>query len=249
MKPKYPHVLIVIPARLESHRLKRKLLLDLHGHPVFYWAAQNVRMSNVADYIIATDSNEIYDACIKYSFPVTLTSKKCKNGTERVYETARKFSKNYKYFVNVQADEPLINTTSVEKLIGTIGKNDYSFKTAISKFQYTNKNNTSEVKVAISSNYRIRYASRNMIPYFRDNKSVSYYKIQGIYIYPLKILEEYITCGEGILERSEKIEQLRCIENDLPMYGVEVPKALNSIDTDEDYKFYQEKSSLFRYSS
>lgn len=244
-KYKYPNVLIIIPARLESSRLPRKLILDLHGYPLLYWTISQVKKSSLAQFIVATDSLEISKICTQYEFPCLMTSDQCTNGTERVYEVAKKYQNEFDYFINVQADEPLINVKIIKKLLDTIGSNDFSFKTAVSKIRNIKNNNPSEVKVAMSVDNRIRYASRSLVPFCRDFVEESFYKIHGVYLYPIKILELFVSSKEGKIEEREKVEQLRCIENDIPLYGVITPSSLNSVDTIDDLKMYKKLSDFF----
>lgn len=235
---KYSKILIVIPARLNSTRLRRKLMLELHGFPLIYWTVKRVIDSKLADVIVATDSEEIKCLCDANFFPVEITSNNCSNGTERVYQIAKKYKDKYDFFLNVQADEPLINIEIIRNVLKTIGTNDNSFKTAVSIVTEYSKNNPSEVKVAMSSFGRIRFVSRSLIPYGRDVK-LDFYKIHGVYLYPYAILEKFIKAKEGPLEKLEKVEQMRCIENDIDLYGVITPHSLNSVDTELDFNIYK----------
>ena len=239
---KMPRVLIVIPARLESTRLPRKLLLELHGKPVIYWTVKRVVEAGLADIIVATDSTEIKAVCEVYGFPVELTSNDWINGTERVYEIASQYCDQYDLFMNVQGDEPLLNIEILETMLGSIGQNDSAFKTAVSKISGSPENNPSEVKVALAADGRIRYASRALIPFNRDSQG-THYKIHGVYLYPFSILERFVNSTEGLLESIEKVEQLRCIENDIPLFGVVTPHTSNSVDSSVDFDFYRSLSA------
>lgn len=242
MAVKFPRVLIVIPARLESARLPRKLLLELHGKPIIYWTVKRVVETGLADVIVATDSLEIKQVCESYGFPVELTSNECVNGTERVYEIASQYCDRYDLFMNVQGDEPLLNVEILETMLGTVSRNDSTFKTAVSEISGSSVNNPSEVKVAMSADGRIRYASRALVPFSRDSQC-SHFKIHGVYLYTLSILERFVNSPEGLLESIEKVEQLRCIENDIPLFGVITPHTSNSVDTQVDFEFYRGLSS------
>ena len=235
---KYPDVLIVIPARLKSGRLPKKLLKDLHGRPLLYWTAKRVLESKLAEVIVATDSTEIKVMCEKYDLPVLLTSENCVNGTERVYEVASKYHNKFELFMNVQGDEPLVNLSCVEAVLKTAGVENDAFKTAISEVHDTSTNNPSEVKVALSKGNRILYASRMLVPFHRES-SGNYYKIHGVYLYSFEVLKKFINSLAGPLEKTEKIEQLRCLENDIPLLGVKTPHTMISIDTEKDLDFYR----------
>ena len=235
---KYPKVLIVIPARLKSARLPKKLLLDLHGRPLLYWTVKRILESNLADVIVATDSNEICAMCESFDFPVLRTSGRCNNGTERVYEVASKYRDRYELFMNVQGDEPLINIDVVKAVLKTAGIDDDTFKTAVSEVNDKAKNNPSEIKVAISHGNRVRYASRALVPFNRDSTG-DFYKIHGVYLYSVNVLEQFVRLAEGPLEVAEKVEQLRCLENDIPLLAVITPHTMNSVDTLKDLEFYR----------
>lgn len=223
--------LIVIPSRLNSTRLPNKPLLDIHGHPMIYWVANRIRKSNICDYVVATDSLQIETICKQENINVVMTSTDCKNGTERVAEVSNKL--NYKYFCNVQGDEPLINTVGVKDFILKAKKHKNAFVQAITEIQ-NQTNDTSEVKVSVDNRKRIRYLSRLPIPYSRDQKSTLRHKCLGLYLYDRTFISSFIKLREGSLEKSECIEQLRCIENDLVLIAEKVDFDSISVDTSSD---------------
>ena len=229
-------VLTVIPARLESSRLPQKMLATIHGKPMIYWVARRVRRSKVADFVVATDSQKIARVCDQAKLPFVMTSPDCRNGTERVYEVAT-LKPEYSHFLNVQGDEPLINLRVLDRMLRTVGENDGAFKTAVSALN-ANTNNPAEIKVAMQSDNRIRYASRSHIPFSRDQVA-STFKIVGVYLYSRRVLEDFVNAPVGDLERLEQVEQLRCIENDLELLGVECESSPKSIDTQEDLDAYR----------
>lgn len=229
-------VLTVIPARLESIRLPQKLLELIHGKPLIYWVANRIRIFNGSDFIVATDSSSIAEVCEQESLPFIMTSEDCVNGSERVYEAACRFPQ-YSHFLNVQGDEPLVNLELLEKLLKTVGENDHAFKTAVTKLHF-GTNDPTEVKVAMQHDNRIRYASRSYIPYGRDSTFPTF-KIHGVYLYTREVLERFVGAPAGPLEQVEQVEQLRCIENDIELYGVRCPSSPKSIDTLEDLNRYR----------
>ena len=191
----HPRLLIVIPARLDSNRLPRKLLLNIHGKPLLYWTVKRVHDANLADVLVATDSLEIKAMCESFGFAALLTSKNCANGTERVFEVASAYQDKYDLFMNVQGDEPLLNIDILEAMIATVGCNDQAFKVAVSRIEDAHENNPSEVKVAISWGGRVRYASRAPIPFERDGDAYLH-KIHGVYLYTHSILSEFVSAPE-----------------------------------------------------
>jgi 3-deoxy-D-manno-octulosonate cytidylyltransferase len=227
------NTMIVIPARLNSKRLPAKILAEIHGKPMIYWVAMRALSSELARVIVATDSEEVISVCKSHNIPATLTSDKCENGTERVFEVSRQFP-DMEYFINIQGDEPLINVEVIREMMG-VEVNKWSFYTAISKISLE-ENNPSEIKVALGENDRIRFASRSLIPYFRDTQGVRY-KIHGVYLYSKEILSKYVSYAPGELELSEAVEQLRCIERDIPIYGVKTSTTERSVDTMDDLQY------------
>src|SRR6266568_5814048 len=109
-------VIAVIPARLASMRLPRKMLREIHGKPLAVWVYQAVRSSPLLDdVIIATDSQEILDACGKHSCNARMTSDKHRSGTERVHEVSQSVEADV--YINVQGDEPMIRPDHVASLV------------------------------------------------------------------------------------------------------------------------------------
>jgi 3-deoxy-manno-octulosonate cytidylyltransferase (CMP-KDO synthetase) len=220
---------IVIPARYSSHRLPFKLLEKIHGYPIIYWTYQRALLSQVGDVIVAADHPQMYDTLRALDIPFVETSKDCKNGTERVAAVANLF-KETEFFMNIQGDEPLLNPQTVRDMYEA-GLQEGCFKTAVSAIP--NGKNQSEVKVAISFDDRIRFASRKAIPFSREDQR-SFYKIHGTYTYSREVLQRFVSCVPGPLEILESVEQLRCIEHDIPLYAVKTAHTERSVDTLDD---------------
>jgi len=231
--------LIVIPARYGSSRLPGKVLELIHGYPMIYWVAKRVYQAKLAPLLVATDTLNVYDICKKYDIPVILTSPDLKNGTERVFEVTKNV-KGYKRFINIQGDEPLINLRVIKDVMDKSKIN--AFNTAISKISCEQPNNVSEVKVVLDKHHNILYASRSNIPYFREKSDLDRYKIHGIYCYTREVLEEYISAEIGPLEKAESVEQLRCIESNIPIYGVLTEHTERSVDTKVDLEYMRNQA-------
>lgn len=238
----YSNILTVIPARLASVRLPGKLLADVRGKPLIYWVASRVRKFGLTDFVVATDSPLIADVCKKFDFPYTMTSSSCQNGTERVYEVSQRYS-NYSYFMNVQGDEPLVESAVLTKMLQSAGQRDESFKVAVSPFK-PSSNDLSEAKVAMQRDQRVRYVSRLPVPHSRDGDT-RLHKIQGVFLYTPEVLEKFAKAPVGILEESENLEQLRCIENDIELLGIICDGSPKSVDTLADLNHYRSMPANF----
>lgn len=216
-------------------RLPRKMLREIHGKPLAVWVYQSVRSSSLLDdVIIATDSQEILEACHKHSCNVRMTSDKHRSGTERVDEVSQSVPADV--YINVQGDEPMIRANHIEALV-TLMKNAEipvgTLKTPAAPEDIANPN---AVKVVADLNGRALYFSRSTVPYDRDGSHPQYFKHLGIYAYRKHWLERFVTLPESSLERAERLEQLRFLENGIPIYVAETAYDSIGVDTEEDFQ-------------
>lgn len=227
---KKKNTLIVIPARYKSRRLPGKVLEELNGFPIIYWVYNQALKAQSGPVVVAVDDSKVFKVLDTLGIPCVETDPACKNGTERVYEVAKKYP-DIQFFINCQGDEPLLNPNVVRE-VARSGLDDNVFKTAVSPIS-DKFNNPNEVKVAMSFENRIRFASRNLIPCPGD-KEIEIFKIHGVYMYSKNLLERFVNSSPGPLEILESIEQLRCIEHDIPLIGVKTEQTERSVDTYED---------------
>lgn len=233
------NIIGIIPARLESTRLNRKLLVDIHGKPMIQHVWERTRKANLNKVIVATDSKEIYDVCKGFGADVEYTSKSHISGTGRLGEISSKY--NADFYVNIQGDEPLISFYVINELIELMKSNSkrdiYTIATEL--FMEEEYYDSNIVKVVLDNNRDALYFSRSPIPYYRDgigsNKPLSYKHI-GIYGYTPKALDFYSTSNEGTLERLEKLEQLRFIENGYKIRVLLTKYESIGVDTTDDLK-------------
>jgi 3-deoxy-manno-octulosonate cytidylyltransferase (CMP-KDO synthetase) len=224
----------VIPARLASVRLPRKMLREIQGKPLAVWVYQAVRSSPVLDdVIIATDSAEILEACKKHSCKARMTSDKHRSGTERVHEISQLIEADV--YINVQGDEPMIRASHIEALAELMKDAETpvgTLKTPAATGEIANPN---AVKVVTDLNGRALYFSRSTVPYDRDGSQPKYFKHLGIYAYRKPWLERFVSLPESSLERAERLEQLRFLENGIPIYVAETKYDSIGVDTEEDF--------------
>jgi 3-deoxy-manno-octulosonate cytidylyltransferase (CMP-KDO synthetase) len=228
-------IVAVIPARLASMRLPRKMLREIHGKPLAVWVYQAVRSSPLLDdVIIATDSEEILAACERHSSKARMTSNQHRSGTERVHEVSQSVPADV--YINVQGDEPMIRASHIDTLV-TLMKNPEvpvgTLKTPAAPDDIANPN---AVKVVTDLNGRSLYFSRSTVPYDRDGSHPKYSKHLGIYAYRKPWLERFVALPESSLERAERLEQLRFLENGIPIYVAETAYDSIGVDTEEDFQ-------------
>ena len=228
----------LIPARLESTRLSRKLLRELNGIPLIVRTAQNIIDFKIFDEVhVITDSTDIKNILDKYSISNFLSEKDHQTGTDRVAEYANNFDCDI--IINVQGDEPFIKKQNLQIILSEF-KNDHnkiidviSLKKRIDKqFDVDNHNN---VKVVTDVNDFANFFSRSPIPHNRSNSFNQYYKHIGIYAFRKKALIEFPKMFISEIEKAEKIEALRFIYNDKKIKLLEIHNNIISIDTEEDF--------------
>jgi 3-deoxy-manno-octulosonate cytidylyltransferase (CMP-KDO synthetase) len=232
-------VVAVIPARLASTRLPRKVLREIGGVPLLSWVYQGVRRcSSLDEVVVATDSEEIVRFCEQKGFKVRMTSPAHRSGTERVHEISTAIPGDV--YLNVQGDEPLTRPEHIESLIALMRDPKVEVGTLKTPAAAVDVNNPSAVKVVTDRAGRALYFSRATIPHDRDGVHPQYYKHLGFYGYHKSALDNFVHWPESSLERSERLEQLRFLENEVPIYVAETPFDTVGVDTEEDVRRVEE---------
>jgi len=235
------HVLGVIPARLESQRLPHKVLRAIGGHPMIVWVYRRAHQARSLDHLlVATDSAEIFNTCDEHNIPVTMTSAAHRSGTDRIVEVMSESPAGI--YVNIQGDEPMVCAEHIERLLqpfrGSPHTQVSTLKVAISPAQAGDPHN---VKVVTDTRGGALYFSRSPIPYDRDGTGqVQYYKHLGLYAYSSAALRKFQSLDTTVLERHEKLEQLRFLENGIPMVVIETSHDSIGVDTEEDLRRVEE---------
>ena len=228
-------VIAVIPARLASTRLPRKMLREIAGIPLLAWVYRGVRRCAAVDeVIVATDADEILRFCKQQGFDARMTSTAHRSGTERVHEVSTAIPADV--YLNVQGDEPLTQPEHIESLIGIMQGTEIEVGTLKTVAAEIDVNNPSAVKVVTDASGRALYFSRATIPHDRDEVRPRYYKHLGFYGYRKEALDKFVRWPESSLERSERLEQLRFMENGVPIYVAETPFDTVGVDTEEDLR-------------
>ena len=235
MKKDRSKVIIIIPARYGSTRFKGKPLAEIDGKPMIYYVYQGSKKAKcVDDVIVATDDERIKNAVEKFNGKAVMTSKEHKTGTERIAEVAKNIDADI--IVNVQGDEPLINSKVIEQAVMPLIE-DKNIKTCTLMTRITKKaeyNDTNIVKVITDKEGFALYFSRSLIPYPREKEHLKIYKHIGIYAYRRDFLLEYANMQPTPLEHIECLEQLRVLENGFKIKVVETNYDSISVDTPRD---------------
>jgi 3-deoxy-manno-octulosonate cytidylyltransferase (CMP-KDO synthetase) len=223
----------VIPARLASTRLPRKMLREIAGRPLVGIVYEAVRSSPLlAEVIVATDSDEIMETCRKNGWDCRMTSSTHRSGTERVHEISNSASADI--YINVQGDEPLVRPEQIATLLHVMQNTEAQVGTLMTPAAEPDIHNPNAVKVVTDLSGRALYFSRATIPFDRDSGNPRYFKHLGIYAYRKAGLDRFVQLPESPLEKSERLEQLRFLQNGIPIYVGETPHDSIGVDTEED---------------
>jgi 3-deoxy-manno-octulosonate cytidylyltransferase (CMP-KDO synthetase) len=224
----------VIPARLASTRLPRKMLRLIAGQTLLARVYEAVRSSPLLqDVIVATDSDEIMAVCHQNGWHARMTSASHTSGTDRVHEISDTLAADV--YVCVQGDEPLTRPEHIASLLEVMKEPSVQVGTLKTPARPDDVNNPNAVKVVTDKTGRALYFSRSTVPCDRDHTgSVRYYKHLGLYAYRKAALDRFAAWPESALERTERLEQLRFLENGLPIYVGETPYDTVGVDTEAD---------------
>lgn len=223
----------LIPVRLNSQRLKKKALLDIHGLPMIVHTMKRAQLSKKLDeVIVCTDSHFIYKEIIKYGGNCLMTSKKHKNGTERIAEVARKIKADL--YVDIQGDEPLINPFHIDKLISFHLKNQ-EYEIVVPYIKFKSKKNDKNIVKIVSSKNKVIYFSRSYSPFFFKSKTKFLKKHLSIISFKRKSLLDFSQNKKTYLEKLESIELMRAIENNQSIGTFELKGKSFSVDVKKNY--------------
>jgi len=227
--------MIIIPARLSSSRLPRKVLANINNKPMIIWCAEVA--SKVDDVCIATDSEEVLDVAKKYGFNAVMTDKNHQSGSDRIKEAADILGLSEDEFViNMQGDEPFLEPeilNQVKNKLNEIKNRDFVMVSCYKEIDELKAEDPNLVKVILDKNNDAIYFSRSKIPYNRDNSPHQYFGHIGIYGFNKKSLDEFVKM-KGEIEHIEKLEQLRVIENGKKIAMIKVETKSFGIDTKDD---------------
>ncbi|MGO9438632.1 MAG: 3-deoxy-manno-octulosonate cytidylyltransferase [Terracidiphilus sp.] len=226
----------VIPARLASTRLSRKVLREIAGRPMVEWVWRAAQSSGLMDpVVVATDSDEVAEVCRARGIRAVMTSPDCASGSDRVREAARQI--NAEIYVNIQGDEPTLTGEFFRPLLALFERLEVEVATLAVRCPPHEIANPNAVKVVTALDGRALYFSRSTIPFDRDQSSFAgYRKHLGIYAYRKAALERFASLPPSPLEKLERLEQLRLLENGIGIYVAEAPGDTIGVDTEEDLR-------------
>ena len=258
--PTEPKVLVIIPARWASSRFPGKPLAKIGGIPMIQRViAQADKAECASEVIVATDDSRILDFVNNTGFKAIMTSGDHPSGTDRIAEVAQDAArdKDFDIVVNVQGDEPLIPPQNIDQVVKPLIK-DSSISVASLRILIRNKEdllNKNITKVVVDKFDSALYFSKAPIPWDRDSWSKKmeadadlslphWFKHIGLYAYRKRFLMEYSTLPASPLEKIEKLEQLRILENGFQIKVVETKYDSIGVDSEADIEIIEKQLAI-----
>jgi len=229
--------IVIIPARYESTRFPGKPLYSLKGKPLIQHVFENAKRSTLAeDVMVATDSETIFEKVLAFGGKAVMTDQKHPSGTDRIAEVAA--SLKYDIIVNVQGDEPLIRPEMIDDVIALLSDQRASIGTLVKKIENSEEiTDPNVVKAVFDREGFALYFSRAPIPSYARHPEIRmprYYKHIGMYSYRRDTLLSLAAMQPTELENTEKLEQLRALENGIRIKVKETFVETCGVDTPED---------------
>jgi 3-deoxy-manno-octulosonate cytidylyltransferase (CMP-KDO synthetase) len=227
----------VIPARLHSTRLPRKVLREIAGLPMVVHVFNRARQCRLlSDVLVATDSEEVVEVCHAHHVPAVITSADHPSGTDRLWEVSR--ARAADVYVNIQGDYPMVPVEHIEKLVRPfLAEAEVQVTTLKIRATPEEVANINVNKVVTNRHGDALYFSHLPIPHDRDGQgSVVYWKHIGLYAYRRACLDTFHRLPPSRLEQAERLEQLRLLEEGIPIHVIETHEPTISVDTEEDLR-------------
>ncbi len=238
MSQKTPKIIGCTPARHASTRLPGKPLCDIAGKPMILHVVERAhRAQSLSDVVVLTDDDRILEVVTAAGYHAALTSENCASGTDRIAEYMQQ-NKTVDIFVNIQGDEVILNPAHIDQLVSGFCRQDNPEMGTLSHWSEdkTALSLPSNVKVVTSCTSQALYFSRNCIPVTQNGALPKRGQIHiGVYIYTRKTLKQLMLLEQTPLEQTEKLEQLRALENGISISVVTLDNYEGlAVDTAED---------------
>jgi 3-deoxy-manno-octulosonate cytidylyltransferase (CMP-KDO synthetase) len=234
----FPRCYGIVPARYHSTRFPGKALAEILGKPMVWHVVQQARQCPaLTAVVLATDDERIRSAVAEWKIPVVMTSKDHPSGTDRVLEAAQKLQLPCDaVVVNIQGDEPTLEPAMLTELLQPFTLPQVQVTTLARKMNFREAANPDRVKVVFTTDGRALYFSRAPIPYHRTPETMDFHGHIGIYAFRMSALTQFVALKQGRLELTEKLEQLRLLENNIPIHVVVTNYESIGVDRPTDLK-------------
>ena len=232
----FPDCIGVIPARYGSTRFPGKPLAEIHGKPMFWHVYHRAsRCKELNRVVLATDDQRICAAAARFDIPVVMTRSDHPSGTDRVLDAAEQLKVSEDaVVVNIQGDEPALEPEMLSELLAPFATAATRVTTLVRCVAASEADSHDAVKAVFSKSGKALYFSRSVIPFHRDSRPVRVFRHIGMYAFRKEALKQFVTLGPSPLEKKEKLEQLRLLENDIPIHVVVTDRRSIDVNRPED---------------
>lgn len=234
-----PDYQLVIPARLHSSRLAKKMLREVHGKPLIAHTVAAARKSGAQHIIVATDHASIAEACRHLDVETLMTSAEHASGSDRLCEVVEKKGwHDDQIVVNLQGDEPLMPAVNLDAVAELLSQHrQASISTLHKPINHQQASDPNQVKLVQAENAEVLYFSRSILPFDREAKSrdQGFCGHIGLYAYRAGFLRQFKRLPPSALEQREKLEQLRALANGYRIVSMLAPEPPGpGVDTEAD---------------
>ncbi len=235
-----PEILTIIPSRMDAKRLPGKPLLKINGISIINHVYRKALEADIGEVYVATQDKEIFENVTSNGGKCIITGKHHKTGTDRIFEAFTILeNKNVDYILNLQGDEPLIDSEDINKFTKKITELQLDIGTLASKINIDSKYIDENI-VKIKTEKELNFDNVSLaIDFFRKKEKfdkVNVYHHIGIYLYKTKILEKIVSLKQSEKEKNLRLEQLRAMENNVNIYSALSKFSPIGVDTKEDYE-------------
>ncbi len=227
-------LIIIIPARLESVRLKKKLLKEIKKVPMIIRVAENAIKQNLGEVWVATDSKKIFNLCNRNKINSLMTSQKNKSGTDRIAEAYKLIKKNFDLIVNLQGDLPIFRKELIQKTVNLFSDPKTEISSAVCDLKNEELNDKNIVKAQVNLDEKNQGFAIDFIRKIKSKKN--FFHHIGIYVYRPDTLEKFVRLKQSKNELERKLEQMRAMDNSMKIKLVKVQEIPPSVDTIDDLK-------------
>ena len=227
-------VLTVIPARLGSTRFPGKVLARLKGRTMVEWCWRAAKAAKLGPVLVATDDRTVADEVRRFGGEIVMTPRSCPSGSDRVWLAA----KNHREAVilNYQGDMPLIKPATLRSAVKALTKGTDIATAVIPLTDGKRRRDSNVVKAVLTKNGRCLYFSRSDVPFGRDGASAQSWEHLGIYVFRRDALKRFVSLPPSPLEKTEKLEQLRALEDGMIIQAAVVSERPVAVDVPADLR-------------
>jgi 3-deoxy-manno-octulosonate cytidylyltransferase (CMP-KDO synthetase) len=227
-------VLTVIPARLGSTRFPRKVLARLGGRTMIEWCWRAAKAARLGPVLVATDAREVADEVRRFGGEAVMTPRSCPSGSDRVWLAAK--GRKEPVILNYQGDMPLLRPATLKATVQALGRGVDVSTAVIALSEKRRYSDPNVVKAVLAKSGRCLYFSRAAVPFGRDGAPVTPWEHLGLYAYRRAALKRFVSLPPSPLEKTEKLEQLRALEDGMTLRAAIVRERPVAVDVRADLK-------------